>query len=173
MRDSDGDRFVVTGESKMTLDGKSSLHPIHGSAQGLSGYVEASFSDGTVSREPPPKMRVVIPIANVTSGNALQDREMRKLIGNRANPDIVAELKDLRPLGSANRYAATGSITVNGVTRQADGEVTVQLSGERLNVTGTQVFDMRQFGIEPPRLFIFKVSPEMTIALDIVAKREG
>ncbi len=43
---------------------------------------------------------------------------------------------------------------------------TIQLEGE-------STFDIRDFGMEPPRILMLRVEPEVEVRVEIVATREG
>ena len=38
---------------------------------------------------------------------------------------------------------------------------------------GEHVFDVRDFGMEPPRIMMLKVHPEVSVRIEITAKRAG
>jgi hypothetical protein len=42
-----------------------------------------------------------------------------------------------------------------------------------LQLGGQAVFDIRDFGMDPPRVLVFKVDPLVTVRIDVVATREG
>jgi hypothetical protein len=46
-------------------------------------------------------------------------------------------------------------------------------TGDSLQLDGEKVFDIREFGMEPPRILMLKVYPEVTVRVSIVADREG
>lgn len=167
-------RFVVSpDQSQLDVDGKSSLHPIHGQAKGMSGFFEADVANGALAATPPPAMELTIPVANLTSGNDLEDNQMHNLIGGPRYPNIKATLKDLTPLGQPNRYAVHGEITVRGQSKVYDGEVTCTIDGSQLTLDGQREFDIRDFGIQPPKILFLQVYPQVTVRLHLVATSEG
>ena len=48
-----------------------------------------------------------------------------------------------------------------------------QLDDGTLQLDGSSTFDIRDFGMEPPRILMLKVHPEVTVRVAIVATREG
>jgi hypothetical protein len=167
-------RYVVVGErSTVTLNGRSSLHPISAKAAGLRGYIDAAITPAGVAPDPPPAVHIEVPVANISSGNALEDSQMRKLLSSRVNPSIVADLRELTPLAQPNRYAARGAITINGKVKEMTGEVTIAANGSHLAIDGEQRIDIRDFGIQPPQVFMLKVFPDFTISLHLEAAQES
>ena len=41
-----------------------------------------------------------------------------------------------------------------------------------IRLQGASVFDIREFGMEPPRILMLKVAPNVTVTVDIVARKE-
>ena len=37
---------------------------------------------------------------------------------------------------------------------------------------GSSTFDIRDFGMDPPKVLMLKVHPEVTVAIDVVAEKE-
>jgi len=142
---------------------------VHGSAKNVTGFVEADFDREALATEPAPKMHVEVPVEQFRSGNALQDREMWKLIDSRRFPTIAADLRSLEQAGAPGSYKAGGDVTLAGRQRRYDGTLTVTRDGEHLKVEGDLVVDIRDFGLQPPRLLMIKVEPQVKVHLRLVA----
>jgi polyisoprenoid-binding protein YceI len=158
----------VQSSSSLAFDAKSSLHPVHGTASQLGGFVEVSIEDGKIAPDPAPVMHVEFPVERLTSGNALQDREMWKLLDSKRNATIAADLKTLTP-ASGTTYRASGVITMSGRTKAYDGELTVVVGNDKLTIDGGLVVDIRDFGLQPPRLLMITVQPQVTVKLHLIA----
>ena len=60
------------------------------------------------------------------------------------------------------------------MTRPVEGEVTISVPDERsLLIEGEQVFDIREFGIEPPKILMFRVHPDVRVRIKVVAQQDG
>jgi polyisoprenoid-binding protein YceI len=163
---------LVRGQSQLSLDGRSSLHPIHTASTELEGYLEVELDNGRLDLSVPPTGRFEVPVESLKAGNELYDLEMRRRLDTRRYPTIVAELLELRTLASGTRYQAVGDLTFHGVTRRYEGEVRITpLDEHTLEVSGERMFDVRDFNMEPPKLLIFKVYPEVQVMLKAVAKQ--
>jgi hypothetical protein len=156
--------------SRFEIRGRSSLHPIKGESHDVRGYIETIRDrDGTIAVDAPLRMHVEIPVASLSSGNALEDKQMRELIGSRSFPNIVADLQELQKLDEFGRYAAKGRIEVRGTGRAAEGELTVRRDGDEVVVEGEKTLDVRDFGIKPPRILMLQVYPDITVRFHLVA----
>lgn len=162
-------RYAVSADSKLDFEARSSLHPVHGSASNLAGFVDAEFDGDALAADPPPKMHVEVPVEQLRSGNTLQDREMWKLIDSRRFPIIVADLRSAEADAAPGHYKASGDITLAGRQRRYEGLLTVEREGERLHVGGELRVDIRDFGLQPPRFLMFKVEPEVNVRLRLWA----
>lgn len=165
-------RYAVTPESSLVIDARSTLHAVRATASGLTGYIAAAWNgDGSLAQEPSPEIHVEFPMDQIRSGNAIQDREMRKLVDASRFPKAAADLRRVEPLGSPNRYKATGDLTLVGRSRAYDGEFTIAKDGESLALDGELALDIRDFGLKPPSLLILKVDPVLRIRLRLVARK--
>jgi hypothetical protein len=163
-------RYVVqSAASTLDFAAKSSLHPVHGKASALTGFLEASIEGGVLALEPAPKMHVEFPIERLTSGNAMQDREMWKLLDSKRNPLIRADLRELRAQ-SGSEFAARGEITLCGRARVYEGPLIIVCGADEVTVAGGLKLDIREFGIAPPRFLMFTVQPVVEVRLHLVAR---
>jgi polyisoprenoid-binding protein YceI len=151
--DLDPDRSV------MSFDGRSSLHPIRADTRGLTGWIRA---DGEALEAG----ELEIPLGTLSAGNPLYDNELRRRIDIRRHPTATAVLGRWDP---ATRRAS-GSVSFRGVTIEAEDELTVSMEDDdTLLVEGSRTFDIRDFGMQPPRLVAVRVHPEVTIRIALVA----
>jgi hypothetical protein len=42
---------------------------------------------------------------------------------------------------------------------------------DTIRLTGEETFDIRDFGMEPPRILLLRVEPEVRVRVDIIATR--
>jgi polyisoprenoid-binding protein YceI len=161
-------KFQVQSSSSLGFDAKSSLHPVHGTATQLSGTIEATIESGVLVLEPPPSMHVEFPVERLSSGNPLQDREMWKLLDSKRNPTIRADLKGLTQR-SGNTYRAAGVITMSGRAKTYEGDLVVAAGNDKLTIDGALVIDIRDFGLQPPRLLMITVQPHVSVKLHLIA----
>jgi polyisoprenoid-binding protein YceI len=166
-------RYTVSPrDSSLTFDARSTLHGVHGKATHLEGFVEAAWDDeGAVAGDPPPTIHVEFPVDQLRSGNAIQDREMWKVIDAKRFPRISADLREVRPGSPAGQYQATGDVTLAGRSRRYEGEFSLSLEGEQIMIEGELKVDIRDFGLKPPNLLVVKVDPVVRVRLHLIATR--
>ena len=164
---------IVPPRSRVWIDARSNVHPIHTEAEGLEGWVEFDVDDGTVNVDQTPRGHLEYPVENLKSGNALEDRELRRRIDARRYPSIAGDLKSMKLSDEPSRYIVGGELTFRGVTRTYEDEMEIEMLDEHtVRLTGQSTFDIRDFGMEPPRILMLKVQPEVTVRVEIVAEKE-
>lgn len=166
---------IDEAETRVWIDARSSLHPIHSESKGLSGFFDGAVTDGS-ALDPATEIRAVLelPIDALSSGNPMYDREMRRRVDARRYPRIDAVLTGMAPVGSDGRYTAEGDVTFRGVTRRVSDEVTLSCPESGTIVfEGEHVFNLPDFGMEPPKILMFKVYPDVKVRVRIVAREKN
>jgi polyisoprenoid-binding protein YceI len=156
------------------IDARSNVHPIHTEAEGLEGWLELEISDGSINVDQAPRAHLEFPVENLKSGNPLEDRELRRRIDSRRYPMIAGDLKSMKAANEAQQHIVGGDLSFRGVTRTYEDEMTFAALDElTVSLTGQSTFDIRDFGMEPPRILMLKVQPEVTVRVEIVAEKES
>jgi polyisoprenoid-binding protein YceI len=159
--------------SRVFIHASSSVHPIHSETEGLEGWLDLEIGSGgrpdvTVA----PSARLSLAVAKLRSGNLLEDRELLRRIDAKRFPTIEGSLTELTEPGEDGRGAARGDVTFRGVTRSCAGELTItSADGHTIHVEGQARFDVRDFGMDPPRILMLRVHPEVDVRIDVVATR--
>jgi polyisoprenoid-binding protein YceI len=166
---------IIPDQSRVWVDGRSSVHPIHSSTEGLEGYIELEMdSDGHLETGSNPAATLSLPVSRLSSGNRMEDREMQKRIDARRFPTIEGVLDRMDRSGEDGSYRVSGEVTFRGVARHHEDEMTVEAVDDRtIKLAGTSRFDIREFGMEPPRILMLKVAPEVDVRVEIIAEKEG
>jgi polyisoprenoid-binding protein YceI len=132
------------------------------------------IGDGTINVDQPLGGHLEFPVDNMKSGNALEDREMRRRIDSRRYPTIVGDLTSMKQTDEPSRYVVGGDLTFRDTSRSYEDQMTVELMNDRtFRMSGQSVFDIRDFGMDPPRILLLKVQPEVTVRVEIVAEKES
>ena len=166
---------IVPDQSQVLIDAKSSLHPIRTRSVGLEGFLAVDvLGGGRVDLHSSPSAKLSFPVDKLSSGNALEDRELKRRIDARRFPTIDGELGELREGGELGRYLARGDLTFRGVTNTYEDEVTITaLDDQTLKLEGEHTFDIRDFGMEPPKILMLRVQPDVNVRVEIVARKEA
>jgi polyisoprenoid-binding protein YceI len=166
---------IVPDRSWVWIDARSSVHPIRSSTDGLEGSIELDLDEnGRVESDSRPAGHLSLAVRRLSSGSRLEDREMQKRIDAGRYPTINGVLQQMEATGSDGSYRVSGDVTFRGVTRRCENQMTLApVDGSTIKLTGQSRFDVRDFGMEPPRILMLRVEPEVDVRVEIVAEREG
>lgn len=159
--------------SRVSIAGTSSIHPINATASGLEGWVELGLGGRGSADVQDVVGEVRIAVDQLRSGNAMVDRETRRRIDARRFPMIVGRTIGARRTGPT-RFALDGEIDFRGSTVVVAGELEVVRDaaaghGAEVHLSGEQSFDVRDWGLVPPRVGFLKVHPHVSVEIDVVA----
>jgi polyisoprenoid-binding protein YceI len=161
-----------SARSYLRVSGRSSLHPIDTETRGITGWFEASASeDGALDLDDPVTGVLELAVDRLTSGNLLYDRELRRRINARRYPTIGARLVGVAPSGGNGTYLVTGDVTFHGRTLTFEHDMAIRFDRDQVTLSGEDVFDIRQFGMEPPSMLMVRVYPEISVRLELVGVR--
>jgi polyisoprenoid-binding protein YceI len=168
-------RFRVNPD-KSTVDVglRVNLHPSHVTTSALSGTIDCELdAAGRPRLDRPYGAKLTLPVRAISSGNALQDREMRRRFDASRHPTITAIVLTGESLGTSDRYRAVAQLTMHGQTREIAARVRVRTQGREMTITGRHVINVKEFGIDPPRLILLRMEPEVDVRVHIVAERRA
>jgi polyisoprenoid-binding protein YceI len=169
-------RYRISPErSYVWIDARSNVHPIHSTTDGLEGYVDIAFSaEGGVDVTAPLSGSLSLTVDHLSSGNRLEDRELQRRIDSRRYPTIEGVLDKIVQSDQSGSYRVSGDITFRGVSRHHEDVMSIGGVDDRtIRLAGSSNFDIREFGMEPPRILLLKVEPEVEIRVEILAIRES
>jgi polyisoprenoid-binding protein YceI len=79
----------------------------------------------------------------------------------------------MKQIDGEGRYLVAGDVTFRGATRSIEGEMTLTTPDDRtVCLEGEHTFDIRDFGMQPPRILTLRVHPEVAVRVTIFASRE-
>ncbi len=158
----------------MWIDARSNVHPIHSSTDGLEGFVDLALSpDGQVDLAAPMAGKLSLSVDRLRSGNRMEDRELHKRIDARRFPTIAGVLDTIEKSDDDERYRVGGDITFRGVSRHHEDLMKIgSVDDQTLQLEGRSSFDIRDYGMDPPRMLMLKVEPVVDVRVEIFAVRE-
>ena len=166
---------IVPNRSQVWIDARSTLHPIRSRTDGLEGFLDLELDDaGHVQPGSSQAAELTLDVRRLSSGNRLEDQEMQRRIDARRYPRIVGVLVEMDPAGSDQSYHVSGDVTFRGVARRCQDQMTLSvLDDETVQLAGSSRFDIRDFGMQPPRVLMLRVEPEVDVRVEIVARKEA
>ena len=164
---------VVPGSSSIETEVRSSVHPIHGRATALKGVIECDLDgDGRPRLDRPHRGWVEVPVEAIRSGSRLTEIEMQRRAEARSYPTIRFEVSRAWPVNGPDRYRAAISVTAHGRTQAVEEDFRLWHDAGRLVLDGRHTLDMRDFGVNPPRILTFRVDPRVRVSVRLVAEEE-
>jgi polyisoprenoid-binding protein YceI len=165
---------IVPALSRVWIEARSTLHPIRTETSGLEGWMDLELGKGgRLELAAAPEAHLELRVDRLTSGNPFEDRELRRRIDARRFPTIAGDLTSMEATGEDGRYRVAGDVTFRGVTRPYEDEMTVKATDGAVVLAGEKTFDVRDFGMEPPRILLLKVEPHVSVKVAITAEKEG
>jgi polyisoprenoid-binding protein YceI len=161
---------IIPERSWVEIRARSNVHPIQTRTDGLEGDLELDVRDGHVAVQSASAGRLSLRVDRLSSGNPLEDRELRRRIDARRYPTIEGELTGLQATNDEGRYRVRGNITFRGVTHAYEDEMTCTSGDDLLEMAGEATFDIRDFGMEPPQILLLRVEPEVQVTVHVEAE---
>jgi polyisoprenoid-binding protein YceI len=157
---------VVPAKSQLWAEAQATLHSARIVCKAFRGEFEASLVDGQPRLAPP--TRLEIEVSGLSSGTAMMDSEIRRRLNQQRFPRIAGELDEP---AHGSRVKLRGKLTLHGVERTIEVDALVEMpDAGTLEIVGKKKIDMRDFGLEPPSLFLLKVQPEVLLQALITAR---
>lgn len=160
---------IVPERSQLWAEARSTLHPIRVETSGFRGYVEASTAEGQPSLGVP--TRVELEAQRLKSGNGLLDGELQRRLEVRKYGQVTGEVMSATALGAAGRFRLRGELTLHGVARMIETDVSVRaVDPQTIEIEGEKVIDMRDYDLTPPKILMLRVDPEVRVRARLVAQ---
>lgn len=165
---------IIPERSYVWVDARSSVHPFHAKTNGLEGFVDLALTpDGVIDAASGSAGQLSLTVNRLSAGNPVEDRELQRRVDASRYPKIDGILDQMVSSGDNGNYRVSGDITFRGVARRCEDEMTVAaLDADTVQLTGKSRFDIRDFGMEPPRVLMFRMEPEVEVRVEIVAAKE-
>jgi polyisoprenoid-binding protein YceI len=162
---------IIPQASQVWIEARSVLHPINTCTDGIEGHLDVVVADGRLDLDTAPSGSLSFDVERLSSGNRFEDREMHRRIDARRYPTIDGVLAGMEQLGTDGTYQVSGTITFHGVTRAYKDEMHVQVVDDHtIRLDGRSSFDIRDFGMDPPRILFVRVEPQVEVRVEIVAQ---
>jgi polyisoprenoid-binding protein YceI len=153
------------------VEARSSLHPITAAGDGLEGWLDMEVDGDGVDLNAAPGGHLELPVAQLRSGSAHEDRELHRRIDARRYPTIEGDLTSMI-VNRNGGYIVEGDLMFMGRTQRCTDEMSVDIVEDgTIRLAGQSTFDIRDFGMEPPRVLMVRVDPHVVVRVEIVAAR--
>lgn len=172
--------LALQPQSRLWVKGTSTVRSFECKAAGLDVRVAADGADAVSdilgAGQSVRSADVKIPAAKLDCGNDTMNEHMRKALKTKENPEIAFRLTSYQPTKTATgiRGDIHGVLTLSGVEKPIVMQGTAQATADgALQVLGSHVINMREFGIKPPSLMMgtMKVGEQVTVSYDLILKQ--
>lgn len=166
---------IVPERSLLWAEARSSVHPIRVETDGFTGFLELELDGDQLKVDAPVSGQVELEVDQLRTGNGLYDRELERRLEARRYPVIRGAVLGVQAVDGGNRHRVLGELHFHGANKRVEGEVTIRASegGRVIEAEGERTFDIRDYNLEPPKLLMLRVYPEIKVRGHIVAEREG
>lgn len=154
----------------MLVEARSNVGAVSFGSTEVSGVIEAVREGDVVDTSQGPSARLTVPLASLTSGNALYDAELQKRLAVQRYPIVTIELTEAES-GGGPSYHVSGNVTIHGVTATLSGGVELSFpEPDAVLVTGEHVIDIRDFDIDVPSVLMLRIYPDVKVSLQLLAR---
>lgn len=155
---------------KLTIKGTSSLHDWESTVDKLEAKGSFVISNNKLSDIRDVVVKIPVKAIKSTKGK-IMDNKTWEAFDHESNPVITFALKGKQINAEESTIAATGSLTMAGVTKTINLELTYKvLPGGELEITGSQKLAMSEYKMTPPTAMMgaIKVGDEVVVNISIV-----
>lgn len=158
-------------ESRVWISGRSSLHAINSQSDSLTGTIEIEVLANGQLDASGAQASVEFPVTQLRASNPLEQRELHRRIDAKRFPVIRGDVESIAPTDAAGEYLVIGTVSFRGVTQPHSDTMTIERDADgSLRLAGRSTFDVRDYGMEPPKILMLKVEPIVEVRVEIVAR---
>jgi len=156
------DTYTLSEDSKLTIDGTSTVHD---------WTVTANTLDGTVKAEnnSPKEISFNVTVADIKSERgATMDKKMHAALAKDTSPKVLFNLKEIK-----SQSILVGTLTIAGNMQEVEIEGRLDSNGDRITIEGEYGIALNDFNIEPPTAMFGQVivGDNVNVKFDLVFKK--
>jgi polyisoprenoid-binding protein YceI len=130
--------------------------------------------DGSLDLTAPVTGSLEVTVDRLSSGNQLYDRELKRRIDARHHPVILGQITRVSGTPNPGHYLVQGDLSFHGRTRTFEHEMSIVLHDPNtISLTGSYIFDLREFNMKPPSMLMLKVYPEVAVRVELHGTTDG
>lgn len=153
------DTYNLSSDSKLTIDGTSTVHDWTVTANTLEGSLK---SEGTSPKE----IDFQVAVADIKSERgATMDKKMHTALQKESHPKVMFALKEVK-----NESTLAGTLTIGGNSQDVEITGKIDASGDNIKIAGEYGIALKDFEIEPPTAMFGQVivGGDVTVKFDLV-----
>lgn len=164
-------RFAVDRTASAVLvEARSNVGGVSFGSTDISGVIEAVRHGDSVDTNAKPCASLTVPLASLTSGNALYDAELQQRLAVQRHPLVAIELLEATLVADSD-YRVRGTVTIHGVTVTLTGRLGLAFpEPDTVLITGEHIIDIRDFDIDLPSVLMLRIYPDVKVSLQLLAR---
>jgi len=155
--------YTLSPDSKLTIDGTSTVHDWTVSANTLEGSL---ISEGTSPKE----IDFQVVVADIKSERgATMDKKMHAALQRESHPKVLFALKEVK-----NESTLVGMLTIGGNSQDVEITSKIDTSEGIVKISGEHLIALKDFNIEPPTAMFGQVivGNDATVKFDLVFSKD-
>ncbi|OHX66514.1 YceI family protein [Flammeovirga pacifica] len=157
----------LTKESKIIIEGTSSLHDWHSDVNQVSGSAQVSVEDNKVTSVE--SLSLTFVVKSIESGKGAMNKNIFKALKEDKNPNILFTSTSTT-VDAKGVVTAKGNLTIAGATKEVTLTANSSVSGNNVTFEGKTTFKMTEYSVEPPTAMFGTITTgdEVTIVYSAV-----
>ncbi len=157
-------RYILGKESKLTIDGTSTVHDWKVTANTMEGSLK---SNGITPKE----IDFQVIVADIKSERgATMDKKMHAALQKEAHPKVMFVLKEVK-----SESILVGTLTIAGHSQEVEiSGMIIESADDTIKISGQYPIALKDFQIEPPTAMFGQVivGDNVTVTFDLIFKQE-
>lgn len=153
------DSYSLSTDSKLTIDGTSTVHDWTVTANTMEGSIKAEGNS-------PKEIDFQVVVADIKSERgATMDKKMHAALQKESHPKVMFALKEVK-----NESTLVGTLTIGGNSQDVEITGEIDASSDGIKIVGEHGIALKDFEIEPPTAMFGQVivGDDVTVKFDLV-----
>ncbi|MEO8399431.1 MAG: YceI family protein [Ignavibacteriaceae bacterium] len=168
--------FQFQKESKIWLEGTSTLHDFTITAKEFKSDLTIENSDDSKNEFKISKLELIVPVKKLDSEKESMDENLQEAMDADNNPNIIFTLTSaskilLNNKGDSTKIAAVGNLKIAGVTKLVNLDISVlRLDENKFEFKGNKKLLMTDYNVDPPSMFLgtLKTADEIYVNFNLI-----
>lgn len=155
-------QYILAEESKLSIDGTSTVHNWTVTANSMSGTVKAEANS-------PKEISFQVTVADIKSERgATMDKKMHAALKIETDPNVIFNLKEVKDMA-----IVLGSLSIAGNSQDVKIPCEISTTDNSLKIIGEYGIALNDFNIEPPTAMFGQVvvGPDVTVKFDLIFEK--
>ncbi|MBM1105743.1 YceI family protein [Aurantibacter crassamenti] len=157
------DSYTLSNNSKLTIDGTSTVHDWTVTANTLKGSLKADADS-------PKEIDFQVAVADIKSERgATMDKKMHAALQKDSHPQVLFNLIEVK-----DKSTLVGTLTIGGNSQKVEITGKLDVSTDKISITGEHGLALKDYEIEPPTAMFGQVivGPDVTVKFNLVFTKE-